>query len=82
MIRANHADMTLSDYLHEHDLTNQAFADLIGVSREVVRRYTVDVIPSRAIMKKIHKATGGKVQPNDFYDIGGGEDAGKKRRPA
>lgn len=60
--------MQLSDYLKESELTLTAFAALVGVSVEAVRRYSEGSrIPNRGIMPRIIKATDGKVQPNDFF---------------
>ena len=72
--------MKLADYLKRNGLTNAAFGERIGMTREAVRRYCVDGMPSRAVMAKIHAATDGAVGPNDFYAIGGKPNAAKKRR--
>ena len=60
--------MKLSDYLKEQDLTLSAFAEAVGLDVSTVHRAaTGKVIPSRENMNAIVKATGGAVQPNDFY---------------
>lgn len=61
--------MHLRDYLKEHGLTASAFAAKIGCSiSTVTRAMRGEVVPEKATMEKIVAATGGKVQPNDFYE--------------
>ncbi len=63
--------MLLSDYLAENELSDAAFARLIGVERQTVGRYqTGDRFPERHILLKIFEVTGGKVTANDFIDFG------------
>lgn len=63
--------MLLSDYLAENELSDAAFARLIGVERQTVGRYqTGDRFPERDILLRIFKATSGKVTANDFIDFG------------
>ena len=60
--------MKLSDYLKKKDLTLSAFAEAVGLDVSTVHRAaTGKVIPTRENMNAIVKATGGAVQPNDFY---------------
>lgn len=60
--------MRLADYLEEEGLTLTAFAEKIDVSVETVRRYCDEGrIPIPPIMSRIIVASGGKVQPNDFF---------------
>lgn len=61
--------MKLDDYLRQNNLTEQAFADLIGTSQATVNRYRNGRIPEPEAMERIVKATTGAVQPNDFYQL-------------
>lgn len=61
--------MTLSDYLETHDLNAAAFAKKIGVTTATIWRYARGHrIPRKAVMARIVEATGGAVQPQDFYE--------------
>lgn len=60
--------MRLRAYLKEHGITASQFAVQIDRSiSTVTRAMRGEVIPDKATMEKIVAATGGKVQPNDFY---------------
>lgn len=59
--------MRLSDYLHQKNLTDAAFARLVGISSEAVRRYKDKRVPEPKVMRKIIEVTDGQVQPNDFF---------------
>lgn len=59
--------MTISDYLRLHKMTDQVFADLIGVERSTVTRMRGGQIPKKEIMLRIVSVTAGKVMANDFY---------------
>lgn len=60
--------MNLREYLTTQSLTIPAFAELIGVKVQSVHRYVNgERVPRREVMDKIQAATGGKVQPNDFF---------------
>lgn len=62
--------MKLADYLKEHAIPRDKFAEHIGVSEETVRRYVKGTrIPEREVMEKIALATACKVTANDFYGI-------------
>lgn len=63
--------MTLTDYLTETETSLSAFARLIGAKNaRTVQRYTKHGrIPSGEMMAKIAAVTGGRVQPNDFFDV-------------
>ena len=61
--------MTLADFLEANKITLTAFAEVIDVSVEAVRRYRDGMrIPQPEIMDRIKRATGGCVMPNDFYE--------------
>ena len=60
--------MKLQDFIRSKDMTDQQFADYIGVTRVAVTMYrNGDRIPKKEIMQNIRDFTKGKVQPNDFY---------------
>lgn len=61
--------MKLKDYLDGQGVTYEAFAGLIGVTTKAAWRYAHgERVPRPAIMHRIVEATGGAVQPQDFYD--------------
>lgn len=63
--------MKLAEYIELENLALSEFAARIGVTHEAVRRYVrCKRVPTPAIIKKIVKATNGKVRPDDFYVIG------------
>lgn len=59
--------MKLSDFLKENDMSAAKFGELVGASRQKVFRWLSGNIPRREHMNRIGEATGGQVQPNDFY---------------
>lgn len=60
--------MKLSAWLAERDVSQKAFADLIGSSQPQVARFAAGTrIPNRETMLRIIAATGGAVEPADFY---------------
>ena len=63
--------MTLEHYMALYGLDDEAMALIIGdVGATGVRKWRTRVrIPRPEQMKRIHDATNGEVQPNDFYDI-------------
>lgn len=62
--------MTLDAYLSENGISEAAFAQLVGTSQPNIHRMRKQgQTPNRALMAEIVKATGGKVQPNDFYGL-------------
>lgn len=68
--------MILSDYLNQHDVSDRAFAERIGVSRQALHRYrTGQRTPKPPVMKRIREATGGAVAADDF--ISTAETAGR-----
>ncbi len=59
--------MTLSDWLTAQNESASAFAERLGLSRQVVSRYVLgDRIPRPHIIERISKITGGKVGYPDF----------------
>jgi predicted transcriptional regulator len=61
--------MKLADYLAQEGLSEAAFAERIGVTQAAVNRYKKDRVPEPEPMRAIVAATGGAVQPNDFFDL-------------
>lgn len=60
--------MKLAAYLSSTDVSRDDFARRIGVSGVSVHRYISGVrIPRPDTMARIVAATGGAVQPNDFF---------------
>lgn len=63
--------MKIAEYIKQNKISQVAFADLIGVSPQAINTFCNNQrIPRPDFMRKIYKATGGLVTPNDFYDIG------------
>lgn len=59
--------MKLDDYLTKHNLTDDAFASLIGRSQPTVNRLRRDATkPDWETVRRITEATKGKVSANDF----------------
>lgn len=59
--------MKLAQYLSDHDLSDQAFADLIGRHRSIVTRYRKGTVcPSLEAIGAIHRVTEGAVSFPDF----------------
>ena len=60
--------MKLGDYLDKNGVTVRDFAERLGMSPEAVRLYVAGRrVPRQEAMEKIIQATGGKVEPNDFF---------------
>lgn len=67
-IMVKDCDMKLETYLSERKLTDTAFAAVVGVTSEAVRRYKAGTrIPDRDVMIRIVTATDGLVRADDFY---------------
>jgi DNA-binding transcriptional regulator YdaS (Cro superfamily) len=68
--------MTLDQYLSESGETNTAFSARVGISQSQIGRLRRGWKPSWDTIVAIEKATGGKVQPNDWpRDAGEGKAA-------
>jgi|TARA_R100000008_G_scaffold67408_1_gene44459 transcriptional regulator with XRE-family HTH domain len=62
--------MDLQSYMATKGLSEKQFAQRIGVKQGTVSRYaTRDRVPHPKIMADIYSATGGAVEPNDFYEL-------------
>ena len=61
--------MKLKDYLREHGIRQQDFADSIGVSIHAIRGYVMGIkTPSLRNMQKIRKITDYLVDIDDFLE--------------
>jgi transcriptional regulator with XRE-family HTH domain len=62
--------MTLADYLTQHSITHQRFAELLGCQQPTVTRFVKGQrVPSPELMRLIAEKTNGAVTANDFYEI-------------
>ena len=61
--------MKLDAYLTENSISEQRFADLIGVSQQAVHRYRTGRVPTSEVMQAIITATDGKVTADDFFEL-------------
>ena len=61
--------MQLAAYLQQQDLSDVAFGQMIGVTRQAVHRYKRGRLPQKPILEKIAEVTAGKVKPNDFLEV-------------
>lgn len=59
--------MKLKDFLKEENMTQESFAEMIGVGQNLVSLWCNNSIPRSDMMSKILLATKGKVTANDFY---------------
>lgn len=60
--------MRLSDYLTKHKLSDDTFAERIGVNRSTVSRLRrTNQKPSEETLAAIVRVTNGKVTANDFW---------------
>lgn len=62
--------MNLQSYIEATGQTLDEIANIVGCSYETIRRYLkINRIPKPNLMRKIYTATGGKVTPNDFFNL-------------
>lgn len=62
--------MTLDEWIKQEALTDAEFGAKIGRDRTTVSRIRREkTCPDPATMQAIVDATGGAVEPNDFFDI-------------
>lgn len=61
--------MQLSDWLQSRELTQEAFARIVGVTQGRIAQILQGDMPSMGLAARIHDATGGAVAPNDFAKI-------------
>lgn len=62
--------MQLADYLIENNMTQQAFADAIGVRQSSVSKWLQGLSrPSWPVIKKIREVTDGAVSADDFIEL-------------
>lgn len=62
--------MQLADYLIENNMTQQSFADAIGVRQSSVSKWLQGLArPSWPVLKQIKEVTGGAVTADDFIEL-------------
>lgn len=62
--------MKLNEFLSQNKITQERFAELIGVEQPTVCRYLKNErFPREDEMRRIYTATNGLVTPNDFIDL-------------
>ena len=62
--------MQLADYLIENNMTQQSFADAIGVRQSSVSKWLQGLSrPSWPVIKKIREVTDGAVSADDFIEL-------------
>jgi hypothetical protein len=67
--------MNLREHIQSSGTSVQAYSLKIGVAMRTVRRYLLPAsdpkaqIPHRTIMRRIFIESGGRVRPDDFYDL-------------
>ena len=60
--------MKIKDFLSDEKITQEQFAEMVGVSQATVSRWCDGFQkPASSLMTKILIATKGKVTANDFY---------------
>ncbi|MBI1405684.1 MAG: hypothetical protein GC145_06115 [Caulobacter sp.] len=78
----------LDDWMVKNRITNERFAEAVGVSREAVRKWRLPfgdinrLTPGKSSMEKIHAVTQRMITPADFYPpelSGPPADAGEAR---
>ena len=63
--------MDLQTYISLKGMSQEQFAQRIGVKQKAVSRYAAgERVPHPKIMSDIYSATDGAVEPNDFYELG------------
>ncbi len=62
--------MKLRTFLQRNKIPLTVFAKRLGVAYQTLQRYLSGKRhPAAAVMAKIYGQTGGKVGPNDFYEL-------------
>jgi transcriptional regulator with XRE-family HTH domain len=60
--------MKLGEYLIKNSLTDEEFAERIGLSKHAIRKYRSGArFPLKWVVLAIEKETKGKVAPDDWY---------------
>lgn len=66
-MRGLKGDMTLDEYLKRKRITQQEFAESIGVYQGTVQKWAAGLrYPTHRYLRAIKAATNGAVRPNDF----------------
>lgn len=63
--------MTLDNYLTDSEITETAFAALIGVDQSTVNRLRKGQVPGKPLMATIFEKTDGAVRADDFFGLTG-----------
>jgi transcriptional regulator with XRE-family HTH domain len=66
--------MKLRTWRLRQGLTQEELAEVLGTARASVNRYENGRMPTRRLIRAIHKLTKGKVTANDFIEYGGADD--------
>lgn len=62
--------MKLNDFLKAEDISMGAFAKTVGTTTATISRAADGVVvPRKALMERIYKATAGMVTPNDLVGL-------------
>jgi transcriptional regulator with XRE-family HTH domain len=62
--------MKLGEWLSRKGMSQQAFAETIGVSQGAVARFVLGTRrPTKQTVEKIDEVTNGEVSPIDFYNV-------------
>jgi predicted transcriptional regulator len=62
--------MKLNDFLSAEGISMGAFAKTVGTTTATISRVSDGtVVPRKALMERIHDATGGLVTPNDLVGL-------------
>ena len=59
----------LARYLNLENLTVEEFSGRLGCATRTVRRYLAGRLPDPPMIRRIHEETGGRICPNDLYDL-------------
>lgn len=75
--------MKLASYLLQEEISDSAFAERIGVSRQALWRYkSGDRRPEWDVLERIAHETSGQVTPNDFLDVARDEPSNTEIAPS
>lgn len=61
--------MKWGDWISDCTLSWAEAGRRVGVTKSAARQFAYGRVPRRATMLRIYLATGGRVSPNDFYDL-------------
>ncbi|MEO0486893.1 MAG: helix-turn-helix transcriptional regulator [Pseudomonadota bacterium] len=61
--------MQLKEFLKKNGLQMSEFGAMVGTTGATICRIANGQVPRKALMAKIHEATGGQVSPNDLVGV-------------